>query len=381
MLLALLSLALQPPTTPWTFHDAAEHAGRSVLTYRPIELSNSPLHTLHADDRPAAGAKFGLIPLGHREKSPLYLVWQPQHGALWIDANRDGHYDARERHTLTEGKLELKVTLATDTATVERTLILRRRDDGLSYTLRGYKTGTITLGDKAYPALLLDKNNDGCFDGAGKDRIRIDLNQDGHFDPLTEEFLLGAALQHAGVYHFLRANPAGTQVTVRSRPQETGAVRFHVKHDEDASVAKLSAHLVSEWGELHEVTAAGTPIKLPAGKYSLDSLQLTLQDSTKRFWHYRFAADGQYQFEIKPGESRDINLVPDLLAAVGGPPQARPGERFQVHPNLVTSTGLYLTRASRSYSAEEQYGEDLRAQLDLLGPGSAVLDQFTSGFS
>lgn len=379
MLLVLLSLTLQPPAA-WTFHDAAEHAGRSVLTFRAVELADTPLHSPHADDHPAAGAKHGLIPLGLRDKSPLYLIWQPKDGSLWVDVNRDGRYEPGERHRLAAGKLELKVSLATDAATVERTLILRRREDGLAYAVRGYRAGAVTLGDQSYPALLLDKNNDGCFDGAGKDRIRIDLNRDGRYDPLTEEFLLGAALQHAGGHHFLRANPTGTQVTVRSRPGETGTVRFHGKHGDDATVAKLSAHLVSEWGELHEITAAGTDLKLPAGKYSFDSLQLTLQDGSKRFWHYTFAADGQYAFEVKPGERRDVNLVPDLKAVGGGPKQTRPGERFPVHPNLVTSTGLYLTRASRSYSAADQYGEDLRARLDLLGPGSIIFDQFTSGF-
>src|SRR6185436_11562566 len=103
-MLILLMLLCQPTPT-WTFHDAAEHAGRSVLTFRPIDTADSPLHTLHAADRPAAGTKFGIIPLGHREKSPLYLVWQAKEGVVWIDANRDGRYDAKERHSLQEGKL------------------------------------------------------------------------------------------------------------------------------------------------------------------------------------------------------------------------------------------------------------------------------------
>lgn len=378
-MLVLLTLLCQPTPT-WTFHDAAEHAGRSVLTFRAIETTDTPLHTLHHDDRPAAGAKFGIIPLGHREKSPLYLVWMSKEAIVWIDANRDGRYDAKERHSLQDGKLELKVTLATDSGTLERTLLVRRRDDGLVYAIRGYMAGTVTLAGKAYPALLLDKNSDGCFDAAGKDRIRIDLNQDGRFDPLTEEFLLGAALHHAGDHHYLRANAAGTQVAVQSRPKETGTIRFHVKHDDEATVAKLSAHLVSEWGELHEITKAGAALQLPAGKYSFDSLQLTLQDNSKRFWHYTFAADGRFEFEVKAGQERDINLLPDLRAVPGSPERTNPGARVQVQPNLVTSTGLYLTRASRSYNAEDAWGEDLRAQLELLGPGSRVLDQFTSGF-
>jgi hypothetical protein len=378
-MLVFLTLLCQPVPL-WTFQDTVDHAGRSVLAFRAVETTDTPLHTLHADDRPAAGAKFGIIPLGHREKSPLYLVWQAKEGIVWIDADRDGRYDAKERHSLQDGKLELKVTLATDTSTIERTLLLRRRDDGLVYAVRGYMGGTITLAGKGYSALLFDKNGDGCFDAAGKDRIRIDLNEDGRFDPLTEEFLLGAALQHAGDHHYLRANAAGTRVTVQSRPKETGTVRFHVKHEEDSTVAKLAAHLVSEWGELHEITKAGAALQLPAGKYSFDSLQLTLQDSGKRFWHYSFATDGRFEFEVKAGQERDINLLPDLRAVPGSPGRTNPGERVPVQPNLVTSTGLYMTRASRSYSAEDTWGEDLRAQLELLGPGSKILDQFTSGF-
>ena len=44
-------------------------------------------------------------------------------------------------------------------------------------------------------AVLTDGDADGCFDGAGADRVWIDLDGDGKFDPLTEQFPLGTAKQ------------------------------------------------------------------------------------------------------------------------------------------------------------------------------------------
>src|SRR5690348_7833691 len=128
-LLALtVVLAGGPPR--WEFRDEAAHAGRSLLTFRAVELAEGPIRPLKATDRPPAGARFGLLPLG-TEPGGLALVWLPDSGDLWLDGDGDGRFAAAERHKLGAKPLEVSAWLRVrkpggEVAPLKRTLVLRR---------------------------------------------------------------------------------------------------------------------------------------------------------------------------------------------------------------------------------------------------------------
>ena len=97
---------------------------------------------------------------------------------------------------------------------VQRTLLFRRSTlgEGLRYAVRGFAQGTLALGGTKYRVLLIDGNADGCFDTVGQDRVWIDLNGDGQFDPLTEQFPLGKPIVKDGNVYVIRSDPLASAV-------------------------------------------------------------------------------------------------------------------------------------------------------------------------
>lgn len=358
----------------WTFHDDLERDGRPMASFRTMELIDKPVRVLHPDDQPPTGSKFGLLTLGFQQKTALPLVWHKPTETLWLDSSGDGRFSPLERYTLQSGSLAIKITIDLGSEKVERTLLIKRRGEGLAYAVRGYQSGTVLLAGERYAALLLDGNADGCYDGVGQDRLWIDLNKDGRFDPLTEQFLLGKPLAHAGGLFLIRSNAVGSEVTVHPRPSETGTIRLKLGKLDPSQITKLSARLVSEWGELIEVTQDNLAAKLPVGKYRLDHVALTIQDKDQRRWSYQFFSTRTFEIKVEKGTDRFVDVVPDLKVTIDAEKSALPGDRVEVRPNLVTSTGLYMTGCNRA-------GEEMRATLQLTNPGSEILDEATSGFA
>src|SRR4051812_48905140 len=187
MLPILLLTMTQTPPPAWTFKDELTRDGRPMAAFRAVELGDVPPRPLHADDKPPAGAKFGDLRLGPGGASRRLVVWHADTNALWLDADGDGRVAEAERHTPRMDPLEVRVPFPATDSKDTRTVILKRRGDGLAAAVRGYMEGAITLGGQTYAALLTDGDADGCFDSAAADRVWVDLDRDGKFDPLTEQ--------------------------------------------------------------------------------------------------------------------------------------------------------------------------------------------------
>ena len=67
--------------------------------------------------------------------------------------------------------------------------------------------------------ILLDENADGCFDAAGTDRVWIDLDGDGRFDPVAEQFPLGTPIRSGQGSYTISSDPW------RDRLRPTSATR------------------------------------------------------------------------------------------------------------------------------------------------------------
>src|SRR5438477_4820744 len=126
--------------------------------------------------------------------------------------------------------------------------MIRKRGDGLAWAVRGYTTGTVTLAGRRVAAVLTDGDADGCFDGAGADRVRLDLDGDGAFDPLTEQFPLGTAITAGGTAVLVRPRPDGLGVTARERPSETGTLVVEVVREARSEERRVGKECRSGWG-------------------------------------------------------------------------------------------------------------------------------------
>src|SRR5262249_37922796 len=140
---------------------------------------------------------------------------------------------------------------------------LRKRGEGVAWAVRGYTTGTVTIGGKSVAAVLTDGDADGCFDGAGADRVWLDLDGDGKFDPLTEQFPLGTAITAGGTALLVRPQADGLGALARERPSETGTLRVVIPRLPKSEVVELSASYVSEFGELVVVKTDDKSLALP----------------------------------------------------------------------------------------------------------------------
>jgi hypothetical protein len=369
----------------WKFVDEATRDGRSVITFRTAELSDAPARPLHKDDTPPGGAKYSTILLGAGGNQRLGLVWHAASASVWFDSNGDARYHAAERHILGAKPLELKVMIAFGNMKAEyRTLLIRKRGEGLAYAVRGYTVGHVLLSGKRIPAILTDGNADGCFDGAGVDHVWLDLDGDGEFSPLTEQFPLGTTISHAGKAYLVQPHADGLGLAVRERPAEVGTLVIQVARLPGVEVVELGAQCVSEWGELVVVKSAETAMPIPAGKYRIDSVQVKLADASGKAWHYAFFRTGDrttFDVEIAKGrktvhkvlEGIKVSLSMDAKALVD------PGESIEVQPN-VTAGNLCLCKCEVS-ERNADYGREVQAELKLTQPGSEVIDRASSGFN
>ncbi len=121
---------------------------------------------------------------------------------------------------MTARDLEIPATLTVQSKPplqVERTLLFRRSTvgDGLRYTVRGYAQGRLKLGEKQYSVLLVDGNANGLFNTVGQDRVWIDLDEDGRFDGLTEQFPLGKPITQGEDVYVISSDAAALAVTAK----------------------------------------------------------------------------------------------------------------------------------------------------------------------
>ena len=369
----LLALILAPPA--WQFHNDAQVDGRAANTARTVELAAAPSRPLHADDKPPRGSRFGSALVGPAGSPPIPLVWHAATKTLWVDADDDGRFAPRERVTL-----EGVHAVALGDGAARRTLLIRRRGDGLAWAVRGYTQGFVEIAGQSVAARLTDGDADGLFDAAGRDRVWLDLDGDGHFDPLTEQFLVATPVPVNGTMVLLKPRADGLGLTARERPAQTGTLAVRVSRLPLTELVGLTANYVSEFGELVTVTGEA-PVTLPAGRYRLDGVELKLADAGGAVWSYRFYSPDNSRFPVAiAANERTRQVLFDALEIkIALDRRASAVESVNVSPSVV-SGGLTMT-SCRVGTRHREYGEGKTASIVLSAPGSVPLDRFESGFS
>jgi hypothetical protein len=362
------------------FVDEAKHDGRSVLTFRTVDFANKPASILDANDQPPPDSRFGVLPLGPGGRQHVSLVWHPESGALWIDADGDGRFATHERHTLTDAPCEVQITIAfSATEKHERTLIVRKRGDGLAYALRGYVAGAVTLGKETYRVLLTDGDADGCFDNSVADRLWIDKNRDGQFDPLTEQFTLGRPVTLGAVY-VVQPNPPGNAVRVTERPTDSGRMTLHATRLGAAKVSKLDAYLISEWGESVLLQDINKETRLPVGRYRLDAVTMSVVDADGHTWTYDFHGSDRFVVTITKDSAALLDLTAGLTMNVAVREMASHHKgTLDVSPAVVTACGLTMQCCEKIDKFSARTAPE--AVIAVEAPGSVALCEERSGFA
>ena len=388
----MLCAAVDSPATPavFEFKDTATYENRPVLQYRAIEFRGSPVRPL-GNRKFDAKSLYGLAPVGPTPETALTIVWFPNApggSELWLDANGDGRLTDDERHVMKGRELEIPATIAIQLKPkpkkIERTLVFRRSamGDGLRYTVRGYMQGRVSFGGKEYTTLLIDGNANGCFDTVGQDRVWIDLNHDGHFDLLTEQFPLGKPIPHNGEVYVIRSDASASAVVANLRSAGQGKLRLTLAK-KPAVAAKVSAELISDLGELVCIEKLDAAIPVPFGDYRLSSLKLETTDSTGQTWTYHFGNEQTRNYSVPTGKETTIALLGQLAMNVSlrfDNGKVMPGQTLSIQPKLIADRFLYLSRCEVGKDANCQQAEG-NAEILLLTPDGKVVNRGLTGFS
>jgi hypothetical protein len=367
------------------YKDSATYEGRAVAQYQAIEWRNRPDRPLEVGpkEKLPSGVKYSALQLGPKKETAVIIAWAPKAvDGPWLQlfSNADGK-PLGGRHKLSGKSLELPATITValkpSAVRVERTMLFRRSatGDGLRYAVRGYAQGRLKLGDKEYAVVLIDGNADGLLDTVGHDRLWIDLDGDGHFDPLMEQYPLGKAITHKGDIFVVRSDPLAAGVVVNQRNIGDGKLRLTLarKHDPQS---KISAEVVSDIGEFVSIDKLDEFTAVPYGEYRVASLSLQVRDAAGKSWSYRFDAEGAREFSAPLGRETTVALVKDLEMNVmmESGERVKPGATIRVTPNLIADHSLALSRCSGGT------GDEGKAEVLLLGPDGKTLQRTVDGF-
>ena len=164
-------------------HQARRRQGDGALSRRPSAIRPAPLW------QPGVGPD-------HDRRSTRCLLDDVD---LYVDADRNRRIEAKDR-LAGEGRtwrspLAVAVVEGETTKLIPRAAIFRLGATGLtfSFAAAGYLEGTVSLGGATHAARRTDGDGNGFLTDA-QDRLWIDLNDDGRWDPADEQFLYSTIL-------------------------------------------------------------------------------------------------------------------------------------------------------------------------------------------
>jgi hypothetical protein len=343
----VLALTAGPPTS---FHllDVDSVDGRPLNRYRPLDLGPSAVRPIAWDVAPPHEIQHGLLLVGPNTDSALAAAWDRSASVLWIDADADRRFSRDECHEIEAGPpIAIPVSIGA-TEPVRRTILVRPGllGGGPRYTVRGAMAGELEMAGRRVHTMLIDGNADGCFDEAGTDRVWVDLNGDGQFDSVAEQYPLGAPIRVGDTAYIITSDPWAHEVAAHERDTRDGCVRLSLGSQAiGGKVLDLSANLVSQIGELVTVSSFDAPTEAPVGLYRVAGVSLQLAETSGRVWSYTFSGGRKNTIEVRPGVESCAELFNgltlDVTAAVHS--STRPGDEIDVTPHLQLASGLYLS--------------------------------------
>jgi len=409
-----------PEPAVWRFvlpapGDAFEHAPLRALVLsrvKPDELIEKVTYRGDPGRRRYAQLRFG-SPSSTRVTVVVDTVATGEVD-LYADADRNLKIDDRDRVAVTSSaagprreriwRLPLDVALVEgDTVrTVPRAIVFRLGASGqtLGYAAAGYLEGTIALGGRetdkgshkparTLTARRVDGDGNGLLADA-QDRIWIDLNADGQFDPSFEQFLYTSVLNLEGSRYVVLSDQPGSRLAFAPLVG-TGTLRLAFKGkvpSNQSKAAELHATAIGRDGSVFALTGS-EPATVPAGEYRLGTVTIALDDpKSGQRWSFVFSdagARGQprwYKAEKDAAVTIDpIGTLSFELKPNDQPTMAKPGEDVALQPALYTGDGLLIIVAYCGNPVSPAAQETLGARIALMTTDGKALATAHSGFS
>lgn len=277
---------------------------------------------------------------------------------LYVDANRDRIIVDAERIP-GAGRFretELAAAVVEDGASryLQRRVVFRRGLTGrsIAFATVGFSTGPASIDGKRYAARRVDGDGDGLF-SSSRDRLWIDLNQDGQWDGFSEQFPQLPVLKIEGQRLAVRGELAGDSLSFQPIAG-VGQVRLHPTFkDSKANITALSAMLVGDDGSAVSIQGVDQPVDVPVGTYEVHTVRCAVEDSRLgRSWTFvfsdaghaitarKFVVDANDEISLDPFGELRFQLHHDDVGPI------LPGMTLQVQPRLYTVDGLLINSST-----------------------------------
>ncbi len=313
---------------------------------------------------------------------------------LYVDRNRDRIIAAED---LVEGQgREREFDLICEVAQEEfvteypRRVRFRRDISGNQFSLgtMGFVAGIARRNDVPTPVRLVDGDVNGLF-GDDRDRIWIDVNNDGIWDALNEQYPFRPMLILNETRWAVRADRSGSRFQLE---EVTGVGELLLKFSNlpaSAKVLEFSGMLYAEDGSAYAIPGLDKPLTVPVGRYTPQTITVLIDNGEREPWYFSFSrstapAENEW-FSVTSDGQTNIEAVGALRFAAGvdAAKTVRPGSSIHLRPRLYTSHGLLINMSCRSKSSDSRQSEQAHnpALMSLLTSDGRDVANAKSGFA
>ena len=287
---------------------------------------------------------------------------------LYADRDRDRVIQSAEliEGTGREREFLLNAVVAQEEYIYEypRVVRCRRSITGrqISMGTLGFVSGTAMRGEVRTPVRLVDGDVNGLF-ADDRDRIWIDVNSDGRWNPFGEQFPFRPMLILNEQRWAVRADRVGRQFRL-SEVTGVGELRLMLPAlSKTARIQDFGAMVSAEDGSVYSLSKLGESLKVPVGRYTPQSLRLVIDTGEKQPWYYMFSRSSTPKasdwFEVKADGKTDIDAIGQLniFSGIETEKSTSPGASVMVKPRLYTGHGLLINMSCRGLSSDKNGSE------------------------
>jgi hypothetical protein len=308
---------------------------------------------------------------------------------LYVDADRNGIIEAKELlsgHGLTwRTTLDASLVGPGQTKQVPRSVVLQLGRNGrtLRVATCGYLEGKVAIAGRDYTVRRTDGNANGLF-ADPDDHLWIDLDANGHWDHVEEQYLYAPILVLGGKRYAVRSDELGERLAFEEL-RGIGTLSLALPSALSQRGADVAATFVSRDGLVVSLLGKDAKATLPVGDYRISTATITLNDSAGQApWTYAFTDTGRRGEPVwhAIGSDQSVALDPfGKLALEAGLGERKgvyhPGETVEVQPRLHTADGLTIARMFREAARGPQNGQ---LQTRLVAHDGRTVATVASGF-
>jgi hypothetical protein len=312
---------------------------------------------------------------------------------LYVDANRDLRIESHER-VAGEGssrrmRLKAEIRREDEAEHLPRSVVFRRGVTGatLGFATAGYLEGQVRIGDRMHAVRRVDCDGNGFFTDA-RDRLWLDLDGDGEWNPFTEQLPLLPVMKIDGIRYAARSDLAGMSLHFEPIVGE-GKVRLNCRPaGKDSQVADLFVMLIGGDGSAVSLHCGDDAVAVPVGKYAVESVTIGVRTGADGLpWNFTFSRRGSPAehewYSVAKDQSLAIDPIGKLrfdVAAAAGQ-VAVPGKELRIQPQLYTQDGLIINTCARGPNSTSWSAESSHATIQLASSNGDILQQAQSGFA